>query len=72
MTKVLQSFNMENAKSVSTTLPTNCKLSGKQSPKTKTEKAKMMKIPYASVVESLMYAMVCTWPDIRYVVEVVS
>ena len=32
----------------------------------------MMKIPYASVVGSLMYAMVCTRPDIGYVVEVVS
>ena len=32
----------------------------------------MMKIPYASTVGSLMYAMVCTWPDIGYVVGVVS
>ena len=31
----------------------------------------MMKIPYASVVVSLMYAMVCTQPDIRYAVGVV-
>ena len=32
----------------------------------------MMKIPYASVVGSLMYAMVCTRPDIGYAVGVVS
>ena len=30
------------------------------------------KIPYASEVRSLMYAMVCTKPDIGYVVGVVS
>ena len=63
VTKVLQRFNMSEAKPVGSTLPTNCKLSGK---------AEMMKIPYASAVGSLMYAMVCTQPDIGYAVEVVS
>jgi len=29
----------------------------------------MKDIPYASVVESLMYAQVCIWPDIVYVIE---
>ena len=32
----------------------------------------MKKISYASAVESLMYAMVCTRPDIAHVVGVVS
>ena len=32
----------------------------------------MEKDPYASVVGSLMYAMVCTRPDIGYAVGVVS
>ena len=36
--KVLQRFNMSDAKPVGSTLPTNCKLSGKQSPKTKVDK----------------------------------
>ena len=72
VTKVLQRFSMSDAKSVGSTLPTNCKLSGKQSPKTKVDKAEMMKIPYASAVGSLMYAMLYTWTGIRYVVEVVS
>ena len=71
VTKVLQRFSMADAKLVGTTLPTNCKLSGKQSPKTKADKAEMIKIPYASTVGSLMYAMVCTWLDIRYAVRVV-
>ena len=32
----------------------------------------MTKVPYASVVRSLIYAMVCTRPYIGYVVRVVS
>ena len=35
-------------------------------------KNEMQKIPYASVVGSLMYAMVCTRPDIAHAVGVVS
>ena len=72
VTKVLQRFSMSDAKSVGSTLLTNCKLSGKQSPKTKVDKAEMMNIPYASTVGSLMYAMVYTRPDIGYAVRVVS
>ena len=72
VTKVLQRFNMLEAKPVGSTLPTNYRLSCKQSPKTKAEKAEMMKVPYASTVKSLMYAMVCTRPDIGYAVGVVS
>ena len=32
----------------------------------------MSKVPYASAVGNLMYAMVCTRPDIAYALEVVS
>ena len=35
------------------------------------EKVEMSKVSYASVVGSLMYAMVCTRPDIRHTVGVV-
>ena len=63
---------MADAKPVGSILPRNCKLFGRQSPKTKTKKAKMMKVPYASVVGSLMYAMVCTTVDIGYAVGVIS
>ena len=72
VTKVLQRFNMENAKSVDSTMPTDVKLSRRQCPKAKTEKVEMNKVPYASVVKSLMFAVVCTRPDIGYVVGVVS
>ena len=72
MTKVLQRFSMSDAKPVGSTLPTNCKLSGKQSQKTNVDKAKMTKIPYASAVRSLVYTMVCTRSEIGYAVRVVS
>ena len=39
-----------------------------QCPKNDLEREQMKDIPYASVVESLMYAQVCTRPDISFVV----
>ena len=48
MTKVLQRFGMESAKSVGSTFLTNSKLSSTNCPKTKTKKVEMMKVPYAS------------------------
>ena len=47
-------------------------LSGSQRPKTPTEIERMRGIPYASAVESLMYAMLCTRPDICFAVGMVS
>jgi len=44
------------------------KLSCKQSPSTQEEKTDMDRVPYAFAVGSLMYAMVCTRPDLAYVV----
>ncbi|CAL1406718.1 unnamed protein product [Linum trigynum] len=70
--KVLQRFNMDNAKAVSCPLANHFTLTSKQSPSTEKEKAEMDKIPYASAVGSLMYAMVCTRPDIAHAVGVVS
>ncbi|KAD6120258.1 hypothetical protein E3N88_11529 [Mikania micrantha] len=43
-----------------------------QCPKTEAEKAQMRMIPYASVVGSLMYAQVCTRPDIAYIAGMLS
>ena len=60
--KVLQRFRMHNAKPVSTPL---C-------PETQEEIDYMSKIPYSSTIGSLMYAMVCTRPDIAHAVGVLS
>jgi len=70
--KVLQRFHMENIKAVSPPLPSHLKLTKEMCPKTQEEEGKMSKVPYASGVGSLMYAMVCTRPDITHVVGVVS
>ena len=47
------------------------KLNQKDSPKSSGEKTKMAKIPYASVVGSLMYAMIATSPNIPFAMGVV-
>ena len=41
-------------------------------PKTSDEKEKMAYVPYANAVGSLMYAMMCTQPNICYAVVLVS
>ena len=56
---------------MSSPLGSHIKLSSKQSPSSEKEK-KMPKVAYASVVGSLMYAMVCTRPDIAHAIGVVS
>ena len=58
VSKVLQCFNMEGGKAISTPLPPYVKLSTKDNLKSDVEKAKMAKAPYASCVGSLMYAMI--------------
>ncbi|KAE8724080.1 cytochrome P450 71A9-like [Hibiscus syriacus] len=70
--KVLSRFNMQDAKPVSTPLGVHFRLSKEQSPKMEEERAHMVKVSYASAIGSLMYAMVCTRPDIAHVVGVVS
>lgn len=47
-------------------------LSKEMSPKTPEERDKMARIPYASAIGSLMYAMLCTRPDIAYAVSLTS
>jgi len=70
--KVLERFNMHNAKPVHVPLPGHLKLSKTQCRENDQEKEEMSKVPYSSAVGSLMYAMVCTRPDIGYAVGVVS
>ncbi|CAA0832918.1 Uncharacterized mitochondrial protein AtMg00810 [Striga hermonthica] len=66
--KVLQRFGMNEAKPVSTPLANHFKLSVDQCPKSDKETQDMVEIPYASAVGCLMYAMVCTRPDLAHVV----
>ena len=47
-------------------------LSKEQCPKTPQEEEDMRRVLYASAVGSLMYAILCTRPDISYAVGIVS
>ena len=70
--KVFHRFNMQNAKPVSTPLVARFGLSYVLSPQLDDDVDYMSRVPYSSVVGSLMYAMVCSRPDLSYVVSAVS
>ena len=72
ISKVLMRFNMENAKPLSTPLPTYVNLSTRDCPTSDEDKKFMSKVPYQSAVGSLMYAMIATRPDIAFAVGAVS
>ena len=63
---------MKNAKPVSTPLASHFRLSTAGSPQSVEEEEYMVKVPYSSAIGSIMYAMVCTRPDISQAVSVVS
>lgn len=63
---------MHKAKSVVTLLGQQIKLSNQQSSKIEDKEEKMSKVPYANVVGSIMYNMVCSRPDLAYAISVVS
>jgi hypothetical protein len=70
--KVLHRFHMSQAKLVSTPLAAHFKLSTSLGPLDVEEERYMFRIPYTCAIGSLMYAMVCTRPDIAHAVSVVS
>ncbi|KAG8474589.1 hypothetical protein CXB51_031229 [Gossypium anomalum] len=65
-------FNMRSAKPVSTPLAAHFRLSSALSPQSDDEIEYMSHVPYSSAVGSLMYAMVCSRPDLSYAVSAVS
>ena len=69
---MLSRFRVNYSKPRTTPLENHFKLSKEQSPTTAEEREHMTLDPYASAVRSLMYAMVCTRPDIAHAVGVVS
>lgn len=70
--KVLHRFNMHDAKSVSTPIAPHFKLSSSQCPSTDEDYEYMSRVPYSSAVGSLMYAMVCSMPDLSFAMSLVS
>lgn len=61
-----------DAKTVLTPIARHFKLSSSQSSQTDEELQFMSKTPYVSATGSLMYAMVCSRPDIAYAASIVS
>ena len=71
--KVLDRFGINGkTKAVSTPLAPHFRLSASLSPRTEEERKHMAQVPYANAVGALMYAMVCTRPDISHAVSMVS
>ncbi|KAH9770424.1 hypothetical protein KPL71_012371 [Citrus sinensis] len=71
--KVLERFSMDDkTKLVCTPLAPYFKLSSSSCSRSQEERNYMARVSYASVVGSLMYAMVCTRPDISQAVSMVS
>ena len=70
--KVLEQFSMQNSKKGLLPFGHGVPLSDDQRPKTQEEVDMTRQVPYASVVGSLMYVMLCTRPDICYSIGMVS
>ena len=70
--KILARFSMENSKKGTLPFMHEVHLSKEQSAKTLKQKEHMSRISFASAVGSLMYAMLCTRPDICYALGIVS
>nr|GEV94323.1 retrotransposon protein, putative, Ty1-copia subclass [Tanacetum cinerariifolium] len=70
--RILGKRSKNGCKPVPTPLAPHFKLSSHECPKSKEDKEDMSRVPYSSAVGSLMYAMVCTRPDLAHAVSVVS
>jgi hypothetical protein len=70
--KVLTRFHMEESKRGLVPMSTGIFLSKDMCPKSQDERKKMAQIPYASAVGSIMYAMICTRPDVSYALSICS
>src|SRR4051812_7610629 len=62
--KVLKKFKMDQAKKGFLPVLQGVKLSKTQCPTTAEDREKMKDVPYASAIGSIMYAMLCTRPDV--------
>ena len=70
--KILERFRMNSCKLMDTLIARGETLSLEMCPKTEKEKEDMSRVPYSSVVGSLLYAMMCARPDICYAASLVS
>ena len=69
---MLKRFSMENSRKGYLPIASGVTLSKKDCATSPEERERMSRIPYASAVGSIMYAMTCTRPDVAYSLGVVS
>ena len=69
---MINSFSMEQSKRGNIPMTHLITLSRSMCPKTQDERSHMSMILYASATGSIMYAMLCTKPDISYALSVTS
>lgn len=65
-------FHMQSCSSGKAPIVKDDVFSKSQCPQSDNERTQMQAVPYASIVGNLMYAQVCTQPDIAYVVVVLG
>ncbi|KAL4301844.1 hypothetical protein GQ457_10G007880 [Hibiscus cannabinus] len=70
--KVLKRFSMEESKRGFLLMRHDISLSKEMCPSTPQERERMSQIPYASAIGSIMYAMICTRPDLSYALSMTS
>ena len=70
--QVLKRFNIIGIKAISTPLALHFQLSSRLCLVLSSEKASMSRVPYSSVLGSLLYAMICRLPNLAYAVSMVS
>ena len=68
--KFLKKFKMDQSKKGFLPVLQGVKLSQTQSPTTVEDREKMKVIPYASAIGSIMYAMLCTKPDVCLAISI--
>ncbi|GJZ33086.1 retrotransposon protein, putative, ty1-copia subclass [Tanacetum coccineum] len=70
--KILKKFNMQNSKKGFIPMEVKHDLSNEMCASSDEEKAYMKRVPYASAVGSIMYAVRCTRPDVAFAQNLVS
>ena len=70
--KVLKRFSMQDSKRGFLPTSHSIKLSKSQFLTTKDERERMDKIPYSLAIGSILYAMLCTPPDVSYALSMIS
>ena len=70
--KMLKRFSMDISKKGFIPMVHGKHLSKSMCPRTQEDRERMSRIPYASAIGSIMYAMLCTRPDVSFAVSVTS